>query len=445
MRISDLVKMGLRNLSRRKARTALTVIGVVIGTISIVVMVSIGIGMNSNFTSQVMEQGSLTTISVEQFAPIMDKDGNYVDSKEQSMDDSLVEMIKALKHVKAVSPVITANIMLTSGKYQANIQAFAMDSGTFEEFGFPVLTAGSYPTPENNKSIVFGCDALMNFYNPNSRNYSTKVIDITKDKLTLGFNPWEYVVNEKKKPFSLKVTDYAIMERSDNWEYDYSCYIDMDYFKIIYKKYINTLKTEDRKKAKLAIEKYGRIKITVDNINNVTEVQDKIKEMGFQTTSLMSQLEPMQATSNMLQMVLGGIGAVAMLVSAINIANTMIMSIYERTKEIGIMKVLGCVIGDIKKLFLFEAAMIGLIGGVIGIILSYLASWGINKFGQPLFKALLSSNYMYDMESAKFSVIPIWLPVVAAGIGMLVGILSGYYPANRATKISAIEAMKTDG
>jgi len=445
MRISDLVKMGLRNLSRRKARTALTVIGVVIGTISIVVMVSIGIGMNSNFTSQVMEQGSLTTISVEQYAAIMDKDGNQIDSKEQSMDDSLVDMIKGLEHVKAVSPVISTSIMLNSGKYQANIQIFAMDSGTFEEFDFPALTAGSYPTPENNENIVFGCDSLMNFYNPSSRNYSAKVVDLTKDKITLGFNPWEYVVNPKKKAFTLKVKDYAIMERTDNWEYDYSCYIDMNYFKMIYKKYVNTLKTEDRKKAKLAIQKYGSIKITVDNIKNVSEVQDKIKEMGFQTTSLMNQLEPMQATSNMLQMVLGGIGAVAMLVSAINIANTMIMSIYERTKEIGIMKVLGCVIGDIKKLFLFEAAMIGLIGGVIGIILSYLASWGINKFGQPLFKALLSSNYMYDMESAKFSVIPIWLPIVAAGIGMLVGVLSGYYPANRATKISAIEAMKTDG
>jgi len=109
------------------------------------------------------------------------------------------------------------------------------------------------------------------------------------------------------------------------------------------------------------------------------------------------------------------------------------------------MKVLGCIIRDIKKLFLFEAGMIGLLGGVIGIIISYIGSWGINKFGQPLFKALLSSNYMYNMESAKFSVIPIWLPFLAAGFAMLVGILSGYYPANRATKISAIEAMKTDG
>ncbi|BCJ93139.1 ABC transporter permease [Anaerocolumna cellulosilytica] len=445
MRISDLIKMGLRNLSRRKARTALTIIGVIIGTLSIVVMISIGIGMNTNFKSQVMELGSLTTITVEKYANIMDSEGNYVSSKEQLMDDALVEQIKGLEHVKAVSPVLSGSMMLKSGKYENYTQVYAMDSSTLTEFDFPELTMGTYPTPEANHFIIFGSDVMKNFYNPNSRNYTTKEVDITKDKITLQFDSYRYAVNDKKKAFSLKVTDYAVMEQVNNYEYDYFCYMDINYFKSIYKKYLNTLKAEDRKKAKNAIESYERINITVDNIKNVTKVQDAIKELGFQTSSLAKILEPMQETSNMMQMVLGGIGAVAMLVSAINIANTMIMSIYERTKEIGIMKVLGCIIHDIKKLFLFEAGMIGLMGGIVGIILSYVASWAINKFGQPLFKALLSSSSMYSMESAKFSVIPLWLPLVAAGFAMLVGIVSGYYPANRATKISAIEAMKTDG
>jgi ABC-type antimicrobial peptide transport system permease subunit len=445
MRISDLIKMGLRNLSRRKARTALTVIGVIIGTISIVVMISIGIGMNTNFKSQVMELGSLSTITVERFAAIMDDEGNFIDSKEQKMDDNLVEQIKGLEHVKAVSPIISANAMLRCGKYESYIQVYAIDSSTIKEFEFPALTAGSYPTEENKQTLVFGSDALMNFYNPIGRNYTTKSVDLTKDKVTLSFDPYQYARNEKKKEFTLKIKDYATMESTKNWEYDNFCYMDIDYFQVIYKKYINTLKPEDRKKAIAATRNYERIKITVDNLKNVTDVQDKIEELGYQTSSIAMYLEPMQKTSNMMQMVLGGIGAIAMLVSAINIANTMIMSIYERTKEIGIMKVLGCIIRDIKKLFLFEAGMIGFFGGVIGIILSYITSWAINKFGQPLFSTLMSTSYMYDMKTAKFSVIPIWLPFLAAGFAMLIGIISGYYPARRATKISAIEAMKTDG
>lgn len=444
MRISDLIKMGLRNLLRRKARTALTVTGVVIGTISIVVMISIGIGMNTNFKSQVMELGSLTTITVEKYAAVTDKDGNYVDSKEQAMNDALVEQLKGIDHVKSVSPILSANALLKCGKYQANVQIYAVSRDAFENGDFPALTSGSYPTAENNQVIVLGSDTTMNFYPATGRG-GNKQVDLTKDKVTFSFNPYQYEQDPKKKPFSMKLEDYAVMERTNNWEYDYFCYMDMNYFKSLYKKYISTIKSANRKKAMDSIQSYERIKITVDNIKNVTEVQDKIEELGYQSSSIAMYLKPMQQTSNMMQMVLGGIGAVAMLVSAINIANTMIMSIYERTKEIGIMKVLGCIIRDVKKLFLFEAGMIGLIGGIIGIILSYLASWAINKFGQPLFQALLSGSSMYNMQSTKFSVIPIWLPLLAAGFAMAVGVVSGYYPAKRATKISAIEAMKTEG
>ena len=157
----------------------------------------------------------------------------------------------------------------------------------------------------------------------------------------------------------------------------------------------------------------------------------------------MQYIEPMKETAEMMELVLGAIGAVAMLVSAINIANTMIMSIYERTKEIGIMKVLGCKVGDVRKLFLFEAGIIGLIGGIVGIGLSYLASWLLNTYGGQIFESLMSGS-MGVAEGSQFSVIPFWLPFFAAFFGMMVGVLSGFFPALRATKISAIEAMKSE-
>lgn len=445
MRISDLIKIGLKNLMRRKARTALTVVGVVIGTISIVVMISIGIGMKSNYTKQVMELGSLTTITVQNVAYSYDENGNYMGSQQLKLDDNLVAQIKTIDHVKFVTPMINTTGVLYSGKYESYVQVYAIQSSNIQSMDFPAVTTGSKLSPENNRVILFGNDSLSYFYNPYSRNNEQKQIDLTKDKVTFGFSPWEYTRDEKKKPFSLKVEQYGIMEKMDDYEYDYGIYIDMDYFKSIFKKYASTLKTEDRKKAMSSLSNYSTIKVTVDNFKNVEDVQDQIEQLGYQTYSLAKSLSPMISTANMLQTVLGCIGAVAMLVSAINIANTMIMSIYERTKEIGVMKVLGCLVRDVKKLFLFEAGMIGLIGGVLGIILSYLASWAINKFGQPIFQALMSSNYMFDGEATDFSIIPIWLPLLAAGIGILVGVVSGYYPASRATKISAIEAMKTDG
>lgn len=444
MRISDLIRLGLRNLNRRKARTALTVLGMVIGTISIVTMVSIGIGMNNSFNEQFMENGEMTVIRIEKYGSIYDDEGNWIGSKDQILNDDVVELVKAIPHVKAVAPVIDASGQLYCGKYQTYVSIRAIGREAFAEFGFPDLMSGEYPSDEDTRVLVFSVNSLNGFYNPNSRDYEQKYVDPTKEKVVFKFDSWRYTRNERKKEFQLEVTNCAVMNESENWEYNGYLYMDMDYYKEIYTQYANTLKLEDRKKALAELETYNYIQINVDNIKNVTKVQEMIRDLGYVTYSDMQYLEPLQETSNMMQAVLGAIGALAMMVSAINIANTMIMSIYERTREIGIMKVLGCLVKDVKKLFLFEAAMIGLLGGIVGIILSYIASFVINKYGGPLFSSIMQSSGVYDVGDAKFSVIPFWLPFLAAGFAMLVGVLAGYFPARRATKISAIEAMKTD-
>ncbi len=435
--------MGLKNLSRRKARTILTVLGVVIGSLSIIIMVSIGKGMNNNFNTQLKQQGSMTIIYVNSSQGIFDESGEWLGSKEQTLDDALVEKLKSLDHVKAVSPVIYADGQLYAGKYQTWMSFQAMDYSTFEAFDFPELQYGEYPSAEDNSSIVFGFSMPWEFYNPYSRSGDSKQIDLQKQKVEMKFQGM-YPVAPKKKEFSLPLKNIAKMVQTYA-DYDYGIYMDLNYFKKIYMEYCNTLSVADRKKALKIINTYREIRLNVDNIDNVREVQDKIEEMGYKSNSLMQNLVPLQNASKTLQMVLGALGAVSMAVSAISIANTMVMSIYERTKEIGIMKVLGCTIKDVRKLFLFEAAIIGLFGGALGIGLGYLASWAVNKFGAPVFKALMSGNYMYDMTNTTFSVIPLYLPLASLGISVLVGLVSGYFPARRATKISAIEAMKTDG
>ncbi len=438
MRISDLLKLAFRNLMRRKARTALTIIGVVIGTISIVVMVSIGIGVNRSFDEMIMQSGSMTMIRVQKFGAIFDEEGNYVDSKEQVLDDSVVELLKGIDHVKAVSPVINKYVQFYSGKYEGGASLYAMDCEVFEAFEFPALQYGEYPTKENPSTIVLSPESMEYFYSYSGNNYQEKSIDPLSEKVTMKFQ--EYEIHPRKKEFELDFTDIAMMEQTDNYEYSYNIYMDIDYFREIWQKYANTLTLEDRKSALASVESYEEIQINVDNIDNVSKVMEDIEALGFAAYSEMQYLEPLKDTSNMLQMVLGAIGSIAMIVSAINIANTMVMSIYERTKEIGVMKVLGCVVKDIKRQFLLEAGLIGLAGGVIGIFISYVLSFLINKYGAGIMGALVGTD-----TAGKLSVIPFWLPFAAAAFGMLVGLLSGYFPARRATKIRAIEAMKTEG
>ena len=143
----------------------------------------------------------------------------------------------------------------------------------------------------------------------------------------------------------------------------------------------------------------------------------------------------MQKELAMIEAVLGGIGAVSLFVAAIGIANTMMMSIYERTKEIGVIKVLGCSLKNIKQMFLMEAASIGLIGGVVGNILSFLVSALINF--------LAGGGAALGFEG-DISYIPLWLVLVSMGFAMLVGIMAGYFPAKRAMQLSPLAAIRSE-
>ena len=137
----------------------------------------------------------------------------------------------------------------------------------------------------------------------------------------------------------------------------------------------------------------------------------------------------------MIQAVLGGIGAVSMFVAAISIANTMMMSIYERTKEIGVLKVLGCSLGSIRNMFLIEAGFIGFMGGTAGLALSYGISELVNRF---LGSALMGG------QSGDISRIPPWLAGTAVVFAIIVGILAGLLPALRAMKLSPLAAIRNE-
>ncbi|MBR4341777.1 MAG: ABC transporter permease [Lachnospiraceae bacterium] len=445
MRFIDLIKMGARNLLRRKARTALTIIGVIIGTISIMVMISIGIGMNRSFEESILENGSMTVISVSSNSFYQDDNGNWVDKKQELNQDTL-EQLRSIEHVKCVTPYIYGNAeLLAKKKYTTYFSMIIMDMDCYEEFGYPALEDGTYPNKENSKDRVYiGSQMYLDFGYFNGSRYVNKEIDFNKDKVELKFQGYE--PNPKKREFSYELKNIVTIPQSQSGYSmtDYYAFMDYDMYVKLYEKYANTLKLSDRKKALESIKKFENIQINVDNMNNVTDVQEAIEKLGLKSESEMQYIKPMQDTANMLELILGAIGGVAMLVSAINIANTMIMSIYERTKEIGIMKVLGCKVGDVKKLFLFEAGLIGFVGGTIGVGLSYLVSWLLNKYGSDIFSGLMGGGMYGESSNAPMSVIPFWLPFFAAGFGILIGLISGFFPALRATRISAIEAMKNE-
>ena len=181
---------------------------------------------------------------------------------------------------------------------------------------------------------------------------------------------------------------------------------------------------------------YTSIMVEVDDMNYVQQVQSEINALGYQASSNAEWVESMQGQYNYIQLALGGIGAVSLIVAAIGIANTMMMSIYERTKEIGIMKVLGCDMRNIQGLFLLEAGYIGFIGGTIGLGLSYGLSAIIN---------LVTKKLEMGMNmSLGISYIPPWLALVSLVFAVFVGMAAGFFPSLRAMKLSPLAAIRNE-
>ena len=184
--------------------------------------------------------------------------------------------------------------------------------------------------------------------------------------------------------------------------------------------------------------------VKVKDIKQVDPVESAIKNLGYTTESMESVRKPMEKEARQKQMMLGGLGAISLIVAALGITNTMIMSISERTKEIGVMKSLGCYVYDIRVLFLGEAGAIGFIGGIVGSVISFLLSLIINLVSMgPALENIIPAIVGGEGLS-RVSVIPPWLYLFALVFSVLIGLGSGYYPANKAVQIPALEAIKCD-
>lgn len=453
MKSSDLFYLSIKNLWRRKLRTFLTVFGVVIGTASIVIMVSLGIAMNQNFTNEISKMGSLKIINVNKpYGMGM----NGQDNSALLLDNKAIADFEALSGVEIASPIVDLDIKMTADKFTSYVHVRGMKP---EIYDFLDLTTsqGRLLTSTDEMAIMFGSNMAFNFYNPKKTNMyggmwgmgndgvTPPPVDLMTAKLKFSY---DMMYGEKKQPGQVtvgtppkpqKITSVGILNGGTG-EYDYNAYMTLEQAEKLMKeknKYDQSLSPG----SKISVIKgYQSAIVSVKDIDNVKTVLQSIKDMGFEAYSLTEYLESMQKTSAGLQAILGGIGAVSLLVAAIGITNTMVMSIYERTKEIGVMKVIGASIKDIKKMFLTEAAMIGFLGGVLGILISYGGSYILNKLGSSGMNIL--GGYMG--EGSKMSVIPLWLYAASVGFTTIVGLVSGYFPARRAMKLSVLQALRTE-
>lgn len=503
MRLSDLFKFSVDNLRRRKGRTILTVIGVVVGVCAIVVMVSLGIAVNQATDEMLQSWGDLTKITVNSYG---------AQQGTPDLDDKMVEQFKSMEHVVAATPMyqpqagwgtVTAG---RGGRYATDwTQIYGIDPLAVEPMGYELITGSTLPEHSLGKDkiavlvesqTVFNfADTRLGWNNPNRNKwpqydteeamYSGKpsnlprydengvlenpedfFFDVMNTKLTykmeIGFD--ENSGETKYKEYELVVV--GMINAGDSWELMQSFIISVEDAKKLENDYKRATGSAGSSMGGVSysyggmdtgdtvqVGGYNTVYVKVDDVRNMPEVEKAIRETGYQIYSMSSTRDELQGQVAQTQMMLGGLAAISLFVAALNIMNTMTMAIYERTKEIGVMKVLGCKLPNIRQMFLIESGAIGFVGGIIGVALSLLLGFLMNSL--PTILAMMGVEGGIDlagifglgglsdaMPGMKLSVIPAWLVLLALAFATVVGLLSGIAPANRAMKISSLEAIR---
>ena len=454
MKFSDLFKMAAGNLASRKLRTFLTVLGVIIGATAIIIIISIGRGfkfMNSKFYEDMGDMRVLELNSqFTRFDPEMDKPG-YQKPKKKPMNNQTIKEVSEIEHIKAVIPMYEASVNLKMGREEASyVDIVGMPPQYMEDYGIE-LANGKYISPgEKNPVVILGSQVKYQFYDRSRPNYFSEKKSLMNRKIyitkfepkntgddgavpSMGDTTTDESQNKQNDGKQVQLRISGEMTEGNDYQKQNCLFMSIETYKALASQF----------KVKLKSKNYNNIKVVVDDIKNVDAVTKALKDKGFRPYNMTKEfLDNANKQIGIVQAVFGGIGAISFIIAAIGIANTMIMSIYERTKEIGIMKVIGASIKDIQNLFLLEASLIGLIGGVIAVVNSLIISVVANKVFVGFFMGQMGGETV-NFEP-KISIISVGLILTALGFSTLIGLLSGYLPARRAMKLSALDAIRTE-
>jgi ABC-type antimicrobial peptide transport system permease subunit len=420
MRLSDTLLTATQNLGRRKVRTVLTSIGVFVGIITIVTMVSLGIGIQRQITDTISALGLDTVFA----SPIVTRPpgGTNPNARlrpEAPLNAAAVERIKTVPGVTSVEVVLSLpsapEITLTiDGKtFPITVRDYNPQERIFA--GQETMLAGqALDFMEDTRGVVLG-ERLLKGASFAPEQYAGLVgkpatITVTAprgDKQTFSTTVKGIVQTLNRAGADLGNADKLDIKR---WWYN--------------------------DPAILESEGYSAVVVHTASLNDATRVSKQVGEMGFRAATLQTFLDQVNRIFAILQIMLSSVGLLALLVASIGIANTMIMSIYERTREIGTLKALGSSNGDVLRIFMLEAGLIGLFGGIVGIVLGWLLGLGLNEVIDGYLR-----NEQIPLEGPFFVVT--WELVAGALVfAAFVGIIAGLYPAFRAARLDPLAALR---
>jgi putative ABC transport system permease protein len=456
MTLSDTFSLAFRNLRQAKLRTALTTLGVSIGIASLAGMVSLGIGLQDQVVGRFTQSGVFGTITVTTipnlpgpFAQLgargrgaLRRGGAAPQSPTSAkLDDDALQQISRLENVRDVYPSLRVPLEVSIGDFSRVTTAVGIPMSSKDEGSFQTLSYGKFFTSDSEEACMVSLDVAKQINeNPGG---------LIGQNLTLSYASSRPNSNESASPGSFQVQRVSlpcrlvgIVERDTGplppgggaLVAVSGVMIPIGIAKRIDAEIVTNAQSLLRDPSQEKTYATATVKVKPQFTQ---DVEDNIRKMGYAVFSVDDALRGAKNAFIILDIFLSLIGSIALAVSSLGIVNTMVMSILERTREIGIMKAIGAGNGDIRRIFLIEASAIGFLGGLVGIMLG----WSVGRLIN------LGANIYIRSQGGTggtlFS-LPLWLIAGAIVFSIAVSLVAGSYPASRAAGLDPIQALRHD-
>lgn len=432
MKLADIFILSINSLTHRGLRSWLTILGIIIGVAAVVAMLSIGTGMTesvgaemSGFGADVLTvsagytqaEGSMGGFGGREMPRMGGPFGEVSDDSDDdpTLTDTDIYAIYSVDGVESVNGIISGNGEVDYLSENVRVTIEGVDPTAWSDMTTSELDSGRYLSQGDSNSVVIGSAVVDMFENTLEINTQIKIesktfkiIGILAESGTGGFG------GDDRTVFMTQEAARNIIDNLESYEYS---------------------------SIEIKISDTDYVDEIIENVENALYSSRKVTEdtKDFTVTSPTSMLETITETMQTLSFFLIGIAAISLLVGAIGISNTMFMSVMERTRLIGILKSLGSRNSEIMKLFLTESAIIGLMGGLLGVFLGlilvgFISGAGISLMGMG---GRMGTN-------TSVAVVTPELIIFALLFSTIIGIISGLIPARKAAKLQIVEAMRSE-